>query len=401
MSSVPSDVYGAMLQGAPTDPERMQALVASLRQQKLVGQLGIMAGDPSTVAVGKQLDTSADQQTQQLTQDQLKRQEMQDTRDYRASTLGHEQAALAETIRQHNQEHAEKMAALGFTDDGQGGLQRDPAFENTAQGIAHYEIAPPALGSRNNPRNMQLMARAEEIAQGEGRTFDQTLYGAKADGQKYMTGKGAGANLLMAGGTAVQHLGVLSDAVENLNNTNLPIWNRIKNTVKTWAGSPDVTGFEAVKKQVADEVAKFAVANNAAGGTAVFDRKEVEGIADNAAGHKQLQEIMGRWTDLMKGRAQELKQRYENTIPDFPGTNYRRREFETYMDAPTRQALGMPTQAERDAQNGITPTARSGFIVRPIATGEPSGGAATPNNPKSKNTPPDPPLTAADLEPAR
>lgn len=399
---MPGDIYSALTGQLPTDQESQQALINALRGKSMMGQIGALSGDSVLAPFGQNLMRSSDQEAENIGSQFERQQGLKQSAAMQAAQIAHmgveegqQRSVLEETHRKNIQEAQRYAHEYGYQVDkngdpivdasGQPG--RDPAFENEAQAIAHYERAP--YNTRNaNPRAINMMSRAEEISHGENRQYDDTMYNAKNSYEKSLA-SGPVSQMLIRGGTAVQHLGVLKDATLNLHNQQLPVWNVIKNTALQWAGKPNITDFEGIKKQVADEVGSFAIGMGKPGG-GVYDRREIENEVASQKSEASLLSLIQRWTDLMKGRADNIRQGYENAVPDFPGTPHRRKEFGEYLTPEAREGLGI--KLEKEQRDRFT-----GFSSRPI-----EDQSATPDNPRGQlGRPPNPPGQPSDLIPAQ
>src|SRR5882762_4245746 len=222
---MPSDIYSALTGQLPTDQESQQALIQALRQRQNLGQLGALSGDPVLAPYGANLMKSSDQEAENIGGQFERQRQMATEAAYRQSQEAHmteqesqSRSALAETHKKNVQEAQRYAHEYGYQVDANGDPVvdasgqpgRDPAFENEAQAIAHYERAP--YNTRNaNPRTINMMSRAEEISHGENRQYDDTMYNAKNVYEKSLAA-GPVSQMLIRGGTAVQHLGVLNTA---------------------------------------------------------------------------------------------------------------------------------------------------------------------------------------------
>lgn len=328
------DLFSALIGGTPTDPDQQAALAAALRGQSLVGLLGSASGDSVLAPIGNRLTQSATQQAEDLGQQRMAqaRQTSEDT--FRQAQMANmtaeqrqQQAALAETVRQHNLENQQKQWEYGI---GPGG-GTDPQFQQIVDAIGSYQMAPLNTLSTRNPRNLNIM---QAVLQ-QYPDFDTTKYANKLSTVKAFGGGGKQGQLLRSADVGIQHLGVLDQAVTALNNGQYPIFNSIVNTAKQQLGlSTAPTDFAAVKPIVSDEINKFII--GAGGG--VTDREIAQKAVDAAQTPQALRSVISHWTSLMGGQINGLKQEYE--------ANTGLQDFNSKLSAPTQAALGLSNPSQ-------------------------------------------------------
>lgn len=123
---------------------------------------------------------------------------------------------------------------------------------------------------------------------------------------RYMT-SGAGASNITYFNTAMDHLRLLQQAGDALQNGDLPTFNRLSNNFATATGSPAPTNFDAVKAAVAGEISKTFK------GTGATDQEisEVNATINNAQSPDQIQGAIGYYIQLMQGKMSALKGQYD------------------------------------------------------------------------------------------
>jgi hypothetical protein len=106
------DIYSSLIGAAPTDAQRQAEIVAQLRRQRKLGELGQLSGDKILAPFGQGQIKSADDFSTQL---QLTRQKDADnaqTKSYQDSQIKHMGDVLRETMRGNNLDYAAQMAAI-------------------------------------------------------------------------------------------------------------------------------------------------------------------------------------------------------------------------------------------------------------------------------------------------
>jgi hypothetical protein len=227
-------------------------------------------------------------------------------------------------------------------------LQRmtQPGSEKLAQDIAHG-LAPARPTSRTTNEqslyNDALMERAREIAQSEGKEYDQTAYqNRQAAGRVEATtdpmttrrteiafAVGGEARSVRSNNVAVDHLSFLSEKlIPALKNGDINVINEYKNRLQQEVGAPAPTNFDAAKQIIGQEIVKAVVAN----GGGVTERQEAARFISNARSEAQLQGIVRVYERLMLGQIEGLKQQYE-------GGGGRKPFDQTFLRPATREAL--------------------------------------------------------------
>lgn len=334
-----ADIYSQLVGG--TDPTLQQQTIAdALRRQRSMGLVAQVSGDPVLEGMGAQMQQGANQQAQEAAAEREKQQafalqasQQAQEKQYQTGELSQQQAALSESIRQHNLEHSTQLLQLGIDPDTG---KPDPTFQTMVDAIGRYDKAPLNASASRNPRNLNIMSAVYN----QYPDYDDTFYSNKKKTVDAFGGGGPQGQTLRAADVGVQHLGVLGNAVTALNNGQIPLFNKVINEGKYQLGlSTAPTDFAATKKVVSDEIAKFVTATNAARGTAVFDRKEMEDEMNAANNPQMLNGVIQHWQGLMKGQIMGLKNEYE--------VNTRLGDFNNKLAPATRQYLGLQNEAEQ------------------------------------------------------
>jgi len=327
-----ADIYSALMGQAPTTDEQRQTLISALRNQKLLGQLGTLSGDQVLTPVGQNLSTSADTEAAHIGQLGLEQAKEATQNKYREAQQANyeaeranQQSALAETMRHNKAEEGLKAAEYGI---GPGG-DEDKNFQTMVDKIGTYQAPPLNASATKNPRNFNIMAKVLE----KYPDYDGTFWNNKNKSVQAFGGSGKQGQLVRSADVGIQHLGVLQEAADDLNNGQIPLKNRTVNFLKREFGiSTAPTNFEATKKIVADEITKF-ITGSAANGGAVFDRKAMEDEVNSAMTPQALKGVMNKWVELMGGQIKGLKHEYE--------VNTRMGDFNEKLDPATRKRLGI------------------------------------------------------------
>lgn len=182
-------------------------------------------------------------------------------------------------------------------------------------------------------------ASAEDVAQ-----FNATFNMQKAATTAFGTGKqGQTINSL---NVSIDHLSTLAGLATALDNGDVQLLNRARQTWMAQTGNAAPANFEAAKQIVADEIVKGIV--GAGGGVA--DRDKAQAAISNAASPQQLAGVIGTYKQLLAGQLNGLRLQYKNTTG--------RGDFEAKLLPETRTEL-----------EGLNPGKASGGAPAPaIAT---------------------------------
>lgn len=108
--------------------------------------------------------------------------------------------------------------------------------------------------------------------------------------------------------TAIDHLDTLKELGNALNNGNLQLANKIKNTAAAWTGDADITNLDTAKQIVGAEVIKSIVARG--GGQA--EREEAANKISRISSPAQLAGYIETTQKLMGGQLKSLEQQYSS-----------------------------------------------------------------------------------------
>jgi hypothetical protein len=161
-------------------------------------------------------------------------------------------------------------------------------------GDVHYEFSGNAIRSGASTPNSMSFRTAMGVA-------------------RYMT-SGKGGGTLTAYRTAYDHLDLLRQAANALNNGDVQTLNRMSNAFKEKFGHAAPTNFEAVKTMLAGEIANVAKATGATDQEIAAARDELQ----RAQSPEQINGVIETNQDLMDQKAVEMYQQYQSGMQGQP-----------------------------------------------------------------------------------
>lgn len=192
----------------------------------------------------------------------------------------------------------------------------------------------PANMSRNPAMQANMLNYIAQKAQADG----NTAAGAAAKSQMYKAQqgvvtdftKGKSAQTLNGINTAVQHMDLLNPLIDNLDNTNSPLFNKAANFFKQQTGSTAPTNFSAIKEFVGGEVAKAVLP----GGGGEGERQALTAPLNAANSPDQLKQAVQTIQKALAGKTEALRNQWD------VGTNGTQGDFNKFLLPATKQALG-------------------------------------------------------------
>ena len=166
--------------------------------------------------------------------------------------------------------------------------------------ILEHRAAPP---SGNTARSSQLM----QLVQAADPTYDAQQYKTKQGIETAFTA-GLPSRTLKSINVVADHLKVLDSTIDALNNNDVKVFNQIGNAISTQMGVPAPTDFNAVKRIVADELAKAVIG----GVGALGDRKSIDDTINAASSPAALRSVIKRYQQLMEGQRTGLADQYKS-----------------------------------------------------------------------------------------
>ena len=157
----------------------------------------------------------------------------------------------------------------------------------------------------SNPENVVMM-RAGEAARAGVSTPASIGFKTDAAITRYMT-SGAGGTNITYFNTATDHLRLLKQAGDALNNGDYPLFNQYANRFATATGDPAPTNFETVKAAVAGELSKTFK------GTGATDAEisNINTTINQAQSPQQIQGAIDYYSSLMGSKVHALQLQYE------------------------------------------------------------------------------------------
>lgn len=161
---------------------------------------------------------------------------------------------------------------------------------------------PQAVADPNHPGQTTFVTRQNAIGMEAPNSGDVKSIQAT---QRFFSPAGKGGQNLAAFNTAQNHLQLLGQASEALDNGNLTMLNDVAQKFSKDTGSAAPTNFDAVKNAVKGEVAKALTGN-----VTVSEQAELDKDFNNASSPKQVSGVIQKYTQLMQGKKDVLHQQY-------------------------------------------------------------------------------------------
>jgi hypothetical protein len=127
----------------------------------------------------------------------------------------------------------------------------------------------------------------------------------KLSGELASTRTGTAGGTLLSAGTAANHLNMLEQAGEALNNGDIQSINRLANTLGVAVGKSPAVTFQAIAEQVNSEVAKVV----AGGQPNEAELKQNRDNLNNSQSPEQIRNVIRSYVGLMNGRIGEIDDR--------------------------------------------------------------------------------------------
>lgn len=181
----------------------------------------------------------------------------------------------------------------------------DPARASQVKALAEGRMELPKGPALRSAAGATLLA---DVAQYDPK-FDAANAPARIAARKAFTSGKQGQNI-SAFNTALGHLGTLAQRAEELDNSGIPIWNSIANSVESATGDPRVSNFQIARQAVADELTR---AFRGSGGN-VHDIKGWEAAINSAQSPQQLRGAIGQAAELLGSRISALQDQYNQSI---------------------------------------------------------------------------------------
>lgn len=180
-----------------------------------------------------------------------------------------------------------------------------PQIALQVKGLAEGKIPFPSSFALSKPYWQQIMGAVSQYDP----NFDAINYASRAATRKSFT-SGADAGNIAALNTAIAHLGSLQKAYSNLNNTAIPAWNYVANTLGTNLGDAktqaNAATVSADSEAVAHELAKVFRSSGMSEGEIKAWKDQISTNASPAQSKALIQSAV----DLLHGRLQALGEKY-------------------------------------------------------------------------------------------
>ena len=218
------------------------------------------------------------------------------------------------------------------------------AERQQARAIAAYKQAMPS--SSRDIRSRLIRSEVERV----NPDWQEGLSRARLAGwSDWISPQKKGGQTVISLNTVSQHLNAIEEMMKNLDNSDFPAVNAIKNKVSDFLGYPEVRSFEAGRQIVAGEIIKMLTGL----GTRA-DREEAERAFSKDGSPAQQQKVLNLTKDLIAGRllanVGAFKQQTGASVDDFANllTDETRSMFQNYLTGKT---------GSTGATSGITPEA--------------------------------------------
>lgn len=180
-----------------------------------------------------------------------------------------------------------------------------PELAQTVQGFADYSLDPTKVASMRTGERQTILAATKMFDP----SFDMKKYPAQADYVKQLsrTENGTVGAKVNSANTLISHLGLLSDQVDKLKNTNLKPANAIINLAKDMTGDTSITDFQQAKSVVDSELETL-LTNVGATQQGLEARRQL--LSDNAS-YDQMKSSIQTIGHILQARTRPLEQQYE------------------------------------------------------------------------------------------
>jgi hypothetical protein len=221
------------------------------------------------------------------------------------------------------------------------------SIKGTVQQILDYRAQLPPAG-RNNPTNTAIRYWVNALDP----QHDYTTFPAR---NKLMTSftSGPESHQINAVNTALGHVGVMSDAIDALNNTNIPALNAIANKLGVAVGNTPATTLQTIVHRVGPELAAAYIQ----GGGGEGERGTTADDFSVNKGTAQLKANAAITAQLLRSKIGSLQNQYEQTMG--------RQDFQQRFITPEAQR----TLTQLSPQGGANQTGGGGMVTMKAPNG--------------------------------
>ena len=179
----------------------------------------------------------------------------------------------------------------------------DPRYAADIKAIANYQMSPSQFSVRNNRRE-----RAMGDVMLYDPTYDQRRYNSTNQAITAFA-KGKQGDAVRSFSVAIEHLGTAEELGKALQNGDIQLLNRVRNTFKAQFGYDAPANFDTAKQIVSDEIAKAVIG----GQNAEQDRRGLQENLKNSSSPTQLAGVIHTFKELMGGQIIGYKHQYETS----------------------------------------------------------------------------------------
>lgn len=158
----------------------------------------------------------------------------------------------------------------------------------------------PTGAAMRNPATLALIDAAHSVDP----TFDATSWGARSAGAKDFT-SGKSSEMVRAANQTLAHVGSLLDAMDNLHNRSVPVWNYVANTANEATGGGQPGAFRTNAHAVAEEMSKVFKGANLSDSEI---RHWEQNLSENMSPDQQKAQI-AKLSELLHGSLQALEEK--------------------------------------------------------------------------------------------
>lgn len=191
----------------------------------------------------------------------------------------------------------------------------DPAMVANVQGVANgsLKLADVFGRSATTAQKGQFVAAVKAVKP----DYNSGDHDIENKARAYYTGGGQGGQTLTAFNAAQNHLQILGQAADALNNGNVQLFNRLSNSYGTATGDQAPTDFNAVKNAVKGEVARALT-----GHVTVSEQAELDKDLNSDMSPGQVSGVSHKYISLIDGKKRAMQDNYtasQTGQPNFGG----------------------------------------------------------------------------------
>lgn len=185
--------------------------------------------------------------------------------------------------------------------------RKDPLLKNTAKMLIEGRATPTQIANLRTPKGQKAVMMATELDP----SWDVSLAGQRASVRKDFAPSGKNGQSLQAISTAIGHLDSMLSNGQNLNNDDIQLWNKVKNSAQRRTGSPKVDKFLADRDAVTSELGRVF---QTTGVVTQAERDEFRQRINEASSPEQINAVAGEWVDLLKSRTDTIKEGWKQSM---------------------------------------------------------------------------------------